>query len=188
MVKASCIRPNPLSFSSHLLTSSKPSPMREPLPSIPVGTSLAGKTVIVTGGNSGIGWEFARQTLVLNASRVIITTRSEAKGRAAIAALRNDPEIQSANATARLEFFDLDLDDYDSGQEFVQRVKNEVPELDILLCNGGVNFFNYQTSKSGHERIMQGTSLQTVVPFHLMLTTPQSTLIHISLSYLACCP
>lgn len=136
-----------------------PALMREPVPSIPVGTSLAGKTVIVTGGNSGLGWEFARQALVLNASRVIITTRTEAKGCAAIAALRNDPEVKSTNSMAKLEFFDLDLDDYDSGQEFVQKVKDEVPELDILLCNGGVNFFNYQTSKSGHERIMQGTSL-----------------------------
>lgn len=158
--------------------------MREPLPSI-----LAGKTVIVTGGNSGLGWEFARQALVLNASRVIITTRTEAKGRAAIAALRNDPEVKSTNSTAKLEFFDLDLDDYDSGQQFVQKVKDEVPELDILLCNGGVNFFKYQTSKSGHERIMQGTSLlNPSFPFHLMLTTLQSTPIHISLSYLACSP
>ncbi|KAJ5646216.1 Short chain dehydrogenase sor7 [Penicillium lividum] len=121
-------------------------------------TSLAGKTVIITGGNSGLGWEFARQSLILNASRVIITTRSEDKGIAAIEALRADPIVQSSNTTGKLEFFDLDLDDYQSGIHFTQRVKQEVAELDILLCNGGINQFRYELSKSGHERIMQVNS------------------------------
>ncbi|KAJ5758825.1 Short chain dehydrogenase sor7 [Penicillium odoratum] len=121
-------------------------------------TSLAGKTVIITGGNSGLGWEFARQSLILNASRVIITTRSKDKGIAAIEALRADPIVQSSNATGKLELFDLDLDDYQSGIHFTQSVKQEVAELDILLCNGGTNQFRYELSKSGHERIMQVNS------------------------------
>lgn len=122
------------------------------------GPNLAGKTVIVIGGNSGLGWEFARQILVLNASRVIITTRSEAKAHSAIAALRDDPEVESSNPKAKLDFLILNLDDYSSAHAFVQKVKAEEPELDILLCNGGVNHFDYQTSKSGHERVMQGES------------------------------
>lgn len=47
------------------------------IPPPPVGTSLAGKTVIVTGGNSGLGHETARQYLTLGASRIIITVRSD---------------------------------------------------------------------------------------------------------------
>lgn len=124
---------------------------------IPPGTSLAGKTVLITGGNSGLGLEFARQSLTLKASRVIITVRSQAKGDAALATLRADPEVRATNPDARLEYFHLDLDDYESGLDFVGKVYTEVPELDILLCNGGTNIFNYETSKSGHERLMQGT-------------------------------
>jgi short-subunit dehydrogenase involved in D-alanine esterification of teichoic acids len=56
-----------------------------------------------------------------------------------------------------LEYFLLDLNDYESGLELVQKVYAEVPELDIILCNAGTNFFDYETSKSGHERLMQGT-------------------------------
>lgn len=130
--------------------------MPKSIPPTSEGTSLAGKTVVVTGGNSGLGLEFARQALILNASRVIITTRSEAKGNAAVTALRADLMVKSTNPTARLEFFDLDLDDYESGLRFTQKVKEEVPELDVLLCNGGMNQFRYETSKSGHERVMQG--------------------------------
>ena len=61
------------------------------IPRPPMGTSLAGKTIIVTGGNSGIGHETARQYLTPGVSRVIITVRSETKGQEAISALRADP-------------------------------------------------------------------------------------------------
>lgn len=43
-----------------------------------------------------------------------------------------------------------------SGVRFAQRVKQEVKELDILLNNAGMNVMEYQKSKSGHERVMQG--------------------------------
>lgn len=119
------------------------------------GTSLAGKTLIITGGNTGLGFEFARQALLLHASRVIITARSQVRGQAAIATLQANTGIQKVNPNCRIEVFDLDLDDYQSGLRFCQRVKEQVPELDVLLCNGGTTSYNYELSKSGHERIMQ---------------------------------
>ncbi|PGH09699.1 hypothetical protein AJ80_07651 [Polytolypa hystricis UAMH7299] len=126
-----------------------------PVPRIPKGTSLSGKTVIVTGGNTGLGFEAARQFLTLNAARVIITARSRSKGAEAVSALRNYVEVKAANPTAMIEVFELDLDDYSSGMEFVKRVKREVKEVDVLVCNAGVNFMDYQLSMSGHERVMQ---------------------------------
>jgi hypothetical protein len=147
---------------------------------IPPGTSLEGKTILVTGGNSGLGLEFARQSLTLTASRVIITVFSQAKGDAALATLRADPEIQATNPDARLEYFHLDLGDYGSGREFVQKVYAEVPELDILLCNGGTNIFHYEVSKSGHERLMQGTYPLTTTEHleELVADTHSSSLLH----------
>ncbi|KAF3389420.1 Short chain dehydrogenase yanD [Penicillium rolfsii] len=137
------------------LTLQTASMSKPPFMPIPLGTSLAGKTVLITGGNSGLGLEFARQSLILKASRVIVTVRSQAKGDTALSILRADPEVQATNPDARLEYFYLELDDYQSGLNLVERVFTEVPELDILLCNGGTNTFNYETSKSGHERLMQ---------------------------------
>lgn len=132
--------------------------MRETLPDIPRDTSLTGKMVMVVGGSSGLGLEFARECLLWDASRVIITARDEAKGLAALASLLEDPDVRAVSQNATVELFILDLDDYHSASEFTQVVLKEVPELDIVLCNAGVNLFDYQTSKSGHERVMQGTS------------------------------
>lgn len=103
-----------------------------------------------------MGYEAARQLLVLYASRVIIAVRSAVKGEEAVASLKLDPEVKKHNPTAIIEAFVLDLDDYNSGLSFAQRVKQEVKELDILLCNGGVNIMKYQKSVTGHERVMQG--------------------------------
>lgn len=125
--------------------------MGQPLiPPTPEGTDLTGKTIIITGGNAGLGYEAARQFLALNASRVILAVRSRTKGLEAASALKD------TYPAATVEVFDLDLDDYQSGLQFAQKVKTEVKELDILLNNGGVNIMSYQKSKSGHERVMQG--------------------------------
>ncbi|KAI0395697.1 putative carbonyl reductase [Xylariaceae sp. FL0594] len=126
-----------------------------PIPPTPPGTDLTGKTVIVTGGNAGLGLEAARQFLALKASRVIIAVRSEAKGREAVAELKADPTVQKVNPDAIVEAFPLDLDDFQSGADFVRKVKNEVPQLDILLNNGGTNVLRYSKSASGHEHVMQ---------------------------------
>ncbi|KAJ5959465.1 uncharacterized protein N7479_006615 [Penicillium vulpinum] len=125
------------------------------IPPTPISASVAGKTAIITGGNTGIGYEVARQLLLLQASRVIITVRSTSKGQEAVASLRAHPEVEKANPTATIEFFNLDLDDFESGMEFTKRVRAEVPELHVLICNGGVNLMSYEASKSGHERVMQ---------------------------------
>lgn len=128
-----------------------------PIPETALGISFAGKTVLVTGGNSGLGYEAARQYLVLGAARVIITTRTTAKGQEAASSLRAHSSVKNANPSGVVEFFELDLDDYESVVAFSQKVKAEVSELDVLLLNGGVVLLEYQKSKTGHERVMQGT-------------------------------
>ncbi|PLB54043.1 putative short-chain dehydrogenase [Aspergillus steynii IBT 23096] len=130
--------------------------MRQPkIPPTPSGTSVAGKTVLITGANTGIGFESARQFLLLQASRVIITARDASKGKAAVESLRQDPEVIRTNPSAMIETLLLDLDDYQSGVSFTRTVRERVSELDILLFNGGMNIMEYQTSKTGHERVMQ---------------------------------
>ncbi|KAI0409137.1 putative carbonyl reductase [Xylaria palmicola] len=125
------------------------------IPPTPAGTDLTGKTAIVTGGNAGLGLEAARQYLTLKAARVIIAVRSPAKGKEAVAELKADPTVKKLNPNAVIEAFPLDLDDFESGAAFVRKVKSEVPELDILLNNGGTNVLKYHKSANGHERVMQ---------------------------------
>lgn len=126
------------------------------IPLTPVETNLRGKTIIITGGNAGLGYEAARQYLTLGASRLILACRSMAKGEEAAASLRADPAVKTSNPDASIEVFELDLGDYQSGLCFSNRVKEEVKELDILLNNGGQVALDYEKSKSNHERNMQG--------------------------------
>lgn len=127
-----------------------------PIPPTPSEVNVGGKTVIITGGNAGLGYEAARQYLTLGASRVILACRSIARGKDAVASLRADPTVKTSNPDALIEVFELDLDDYQSGLRFAKKVKDEVKELDILLNNGGQVFLGYEKSKSNHERNMQG--------------------------------
>jgi NAD(P)-dependent dehydrogenase (short-subunit alcohol dehydrogenase family) len=125
------------------------------IPPTPKGTSVAGKTIIITGGNAGLGLEAARQFLVLGCSRMILACRSLSKGQEAVSTLQADPAVKKANPDAQIDVFELDLDDYQSGLRFAQKVTAEVPSLDILLNNGGMTLMRYETSASGHERTMQ---------------------------------
>jgi NAD(P)-dependent dehydrogenase (short-subunit alcohol dehydrogenase family) len=125
------------------------------IPPTPKGTSVAGKTIIITGGNAGLGLEAARQFLVLGCSRMILACRSLSKGQEAVSTLQADPAVKKANPDAQIDGFELDLDDYQSGLRFAQKVTAEVPSLDILLNNGGMTLMRYETSASGHERTMQ---------------------------------
>lgn len=126
------------------------------IPPTPEGTNLSGKTVIITGGNSGLGLEAARQFLTLGTSRVILACRSRSRGQEAVTALRADPTVKEANPKAVIELFELDLSDYQSGFRFADKVKKEVKELDILLNNGGQVVMKFERASSGHEKNFQG--------------------------------
>jgi NAD(P)-dependent dehydrogenase (short-subunit alcohol dehydrogenase family) len=121
----------------------------------PAGTSLAGQTVIITGGNSGLGLEAARQYTTLNASCVILACRSISKGEEAVKYLSSHPTVKSTNPGVNIKVMTLDLDDETSVMNFATQVKKELDSLDILVLNGGVNFMTYQLSKCGHERVIQ---------------------------------
>ena len=121
----------------------------------PSSLDLSGKTIIVTGANRDMGLESARQYLVLHASRVILAVRTHSKGVAAAKDLSEDPIVKQANPIAQILIMELDLDDYESVSKFTKAVKETLDMVDIVLLNEGINIMSYQTSKSGHERVMQ---------------------------------
>jgi NAD(P)-dependent dehydrogenase (short-subunit alcohol dehydrogenase family) len=122
---------------------------------IPLGLNLAGKTAIVTGANTGLGYEASRQLILLGLSRLIITVRTKQKGVDTIRALRNDVLVLSLAKPPIIEFYELELDSYRSVQRFCERVHAEVPSLHILLHNAGVNIMGFVLTENGHERVMQ---------------------------------
>lgn len=84
---------------------------------------LAGRTVVVTGGNSGIGRAAAR-AFAARGARVVLAVRSLDRGRAAAAAMTGDVEVGR-----------LDLADLASVHAFAETVTGPV---DILANNAGI--------------------------------------------------
>lgn len=92
--------------------------------------SQAGKLAVVTGANSGIGWNTALE-LARAGAEVVLTARSEDKGASAVA------RIQRAVPAAKVRFALLDLASQRSVHAFAETLAN-VPKLDLLVNNAGV--------------------------------------------------
>jgi NAD(P)-dependent dehydrogenase (short-subunit alcohol dehydrogenase family) len=92
---------------------------------------LAGRTALVTGANSGLGLETARQ-LAAHGATVIMACRNEARCSAAVNSV-----LASAPA-AQVEPARLDLADPDSVRSFAGQVAAGHETIDILVNNAGV--------------------------------------------------
>ena len=95
--------------------------------------SLAGKTVIGTGGNDGIGFEVPKQLAAFGPKRLILASRNIAKTKSAIQAIRG-----SIGETAvSTEAWSLDLADLESVKLFAEMGTQKLDRLDILILNAG---------------------------------------------------
>ena len=100
------------------------------------------KTAVVTGGNSGIGFETARE-LARRGWRVIITGRDETKLRAAADAIGEAASIQVADFAA---FADV---------RALGAALNQEPRIDVLINNIGVSLSRKQVSRDGNDMMLQ---------------------------------
>ena len=119
------------------------------------GLDLRGRTVLVTGSNSGIGLETVR-VLGLRGAQVIAAARTEDKARAAIQGLAGDFVPVSC-----------ELSDPTSVRACVDTVKRHGRRLDALICNAGImalpkleRAFGYElqffTNHIGHFMLVTG--------------------------------
>ena len=93
--------------------------------------ALAGKTAVVTGANSGLGYETALE-LARHGADVVLACRDERRGTDALERLRDE------TPQASLELALLDLADLASVRKFAEGYAGERKQLDILVNNAGV--------------------------------------------------
>lgn len=95
--------------------------------------NLQGKTAIVTGSNTGLGLEAARQLLDLGLSRLILAVRTVSKGEAA----RKELSSGRTPGACEIDVWSLDLSSYESITRFAERAKS-LERLDIAVLNAGL--------------------------------------------------
>ena len=103
-----------------------------------------GKRVIVTGANSGIGFE-AAQVLAGKGAEVILACRNQSKGEAALAAIRQ------ACPNSQVSLMSLDLSSLASVAEFAEAFKARYDRLDVLINNAGVMAPPFSSTADGFE-------------------------------------
>lgn len=96
-----------------------------------MSADLSGRCYVVTGGNSGIGFETVR-FLAGRGARVILAARSEAAGQEAVR------RMGSSIAGGTVETAVLDLADIASVERFAKDVLSRCKRIDALVNNAGV--------------------------------------------------
>src|SRR6056297_3544117 len=105
---------------------------------------LSGKVIIVTGGNSGLGF-WSVKAFAEKGAEVILASRSEENGEKARAEMLNE------NPNAKIEVAELDLADLESVRLFSKNFQEKHNRLDVLLNNAGIMTTPYFKTKDGFE-------------------------------------
>ncbi|MEV7280072.1 oxidoreductase [Streptomyces sp. NPDC093111] len=106
--------------------------------------SQGGRTAVVTGANSGIGYVTARE-LARAGAHVVLACRSRTRGEAALSRLRD--EVPHASAA----FAPLDLGDLASVRAFAAARAEADERLDLLVNNAGVMALPHGRTADGFE-------------------------------------
>jgi NAD(P)-dependent dehydrogenase (short-subunit alcohol dehydrogenase family) len=138
---------------------------------------LSGRTAIVTGANSGLGFEAAR-ALARRGARVVLACRSEERAREAIAALRDE------NPDAELEALALDLASLASVRRFVSGFLARHQALHLLVNNAGVMALPRRLTTDGFEMQLGTNHLGhfalTGLLLGALLATPGARVVNLS--------
>lgn len=105
---------------------------------------MQGKTVLITGGNNGIGKATAIG-LAKKGATVIIACRNETKGQAAVA------DIKKATKNENVDLLICDLSSFESIRKCADDFKAKYQQLDVLVNNAGLIVDNYKTTVEGFE-------------------------------------
>lgn len=123
---------------------------------------MHGKTVIVTGANTGIGLETAAELAGMGA-RTIITTRDPVKAATAVEAIR------SRHPQADVESVQLDLAQLADVRRAAEEFLDRCPRIDVLVNNAGLVLGKRSTTVDGYETTFQVNHLGPFLLTNLLL-------------------
>src|SRR3954451_18990173 len=110
--------------------------------------TMEGRTVLITGGNTGLGLETA-VALAREGAPVVITSRDAQKGEVA------RTEIRERSGSDDVEVVELDLATLASVRDFAPRFAEIHDHLDVLVNNAGVMLGSRRETVDGYEMTFQ---------------------------------
>ena len=105
---------------------------------------LVGKTALVTGATSGIGFHTALG-LARDGADVIVGARNETRGRNAVEAIRR------TSGSSKVDYLVADLSSMAGVRKLAEATIKQVSRLDILVNNVGGFFLTREVSDDGYE-------------------------------------
>jgi len=140
-------------------------------------SSILGQVIIVTGGNTGLGYE-AANVFAKKGATVVLACRSLPRGEDA------KKKILADTPNAHVDVMKLDLASLTSIRDFVQAFKSKYTRLDILLNNAGIMTIPYEKTEDGFEKQNGvnhlGHFALTAQLFELIAKTPSSRIVTVA--------
>ncbi|VUC25172.1 unnamed protein product [Clonostachys rosea] len=120
-----------------------------PVEPLPAGIDLSGQTAIVTGASRGIGLEISKQLLDSGLSTLILAVRNTAGGET----VKN--QLLAAHPKAKIDVVRLDTGEYPAVQKFIDQIRTDYTEVNILMLNAGIGTLKKEVASTGHENNFQ---------------------------------
>jgi NAD(P)-dependent dehydrogenase (short-subunit alcohol dehydrogenase family) len=111
-------------------------------------SDMTGRTVLITGGNAGIGKESAVELAGAGAT-IVFTARNATRGADALA------EIRSRSGSDAVDVMALDLASLKSVRDFARQFADAHDHLDVLINNAGLTLSKRRETEDGFEMTFQ---------------------------------
>lgn len=138
---------------------------------------LAGKVIIITGANVGLGLETTRE-LARKGAQTVMACHNRQKAQIAM------DQIMAEIPDARIEIMPLDLASQQSIRPFADEFKAKYNRLDVLVNNAGIMWTDYSKTEDGFESQLGTNHLGhfalTGSLMDLLLTTPGFRVVNVS--------
>ncbi|MCG6187270.1 oxidoreductase [Maribellus maritimus] len=136
---------------------------------------LTGKVIVITGGNSGLGFESVK-AFAQKGAEVILASRSMENG--------ENAKSKIGETKGKIVVMQLDLSSFESIKKFADDFKGKYTKIDVLLNNAGIMMTPYFTTKDGLEAQNGvnhfGHFALTGQLFELIKNTPNSRIVNVS--------
>lgn len=142
---------------------------RKNLPISLTKDECSGRTYIVTGANSGLGYECAKHLVRMQSARVILAVRNIKAGEEAKRSIESSADVISANntnktgETTKIDIWQLDLVSFDSVKAFAVRVINDLPRVDGVIQNAAVGLGQWKEGEQGWDVNMTVNLISTML-------------------------